>query len=311
MNVTLRPNLWLLSVGVIALVSLAASAQDASGSFDRTLNLTGPARLDVRSGAGSITIRRGAADRVHVTGRITVWPRAFRSSADARDLVQRLESDPPIDVSGNQVRIGYFGRDADGEHVSISYEIEVPTGTEVASRTGSGNQDVSGVGGPTEVHTGSGNVVLRDVGGPVVARTGSGSIRAEAIAGAFDGQAGSGSIALTQVEPGDVSATTGSGSVSLRGVRGALRAHTGSGLIDVQGEQKGAWDLESGSGAIRIDLPDDAAFDLDARAGSGGVHTSRPLTIQGSIDTHHVVGRVGSGGPELHVQTGSGRVTID
>ncbi len=311
MNVIMRRSLW-LPAAVASLAALSAVGQDADGSFDKTVSVDGAARLEVRTGSGAVTIRRGAAGEVHVVGRLRVWSRLFHSSADTQELVRRFESDPPVEVASGQVRVGYFDDDAfDHDHVSISYEIEVPADAEVMSHTGSGSQEITGVEGSAEAHTGSGSIRLRDLGGRVIARTGSGSIRADGIGGAFDGETGSGSITLAQAGSGDVRASTGSGSLELRGVNGALHAHSGSGRIEVDGRQQGAWDLETGSGSVRIALPADAAFDLDAHTGSGGIHLGRPVTIQGAVDEHRVSGRVGAGGPALRVRTGSGSVTID
>ena len=47
---------------------------------------------------------------------------------------------------------------------------------------------------------------------------------------------------------------------------------TGSGRITVDGRQEGDWKIDSGSGSIRVRLPDDAAFQLDAESNSGGIN---------------------------------------
>src|SRR5690606_32273959 len=121
------------------------------------------------------------------------WWRGGRSAEETAELIRRLESDPPIEVSGNRVRVGHpadeYFRDSHGG-ISISYEIEVPAEASIVSRTGSGAQEIRGVTGPVDVSAGSGGIELADVGGPVVARTGSGSVRAHGIRGAFDARAG-------------------------------------------------------------------------------------------------------------------------
>jgi len=196
-------------------------------------------------------------------------------------------------------------------NVSISYEILVPASTEVKSHTGSGSQSITGVAGPVEAGTGSGKVTLTDIGGPVNARSGSGSIRADNIAGAFEARAGSGSIRLTQVAPGDVVVRTGSGSSVLHGVVGALYVRAGSGRIEVDGQQEGPWNIDTGSGSVRIKLPENAAFELDAHTGSGGITVDHPLTIQGKISRKHMRGDVRGGGDLLTIETGSGGIRIE
>jgi DUF4097 and DUF4098 domain-containing protein YvlB len=144
----------------------------------------------------------------------------------------------------------------------------------------------------------------------VKADTGSGAIKAERIAGGFDADTGSGSVSLTQVAPGDVDVSTGSGSITLQGVVGALRADAGSGRVVIQGSQAGDWDIDTGSGSIKIDLPDDAAFQLDAKSNSGGITVDHPVTVQGKISKRHLRGEVRGGGDSLKLDTGSGSIKV-
>jgi DUF4097 and DUF4098 domain-containing protein YvlB len=195
--------------------------------------------------------------------------------------------------------------------VSVSYEIEVPEETAVRSRTGSGNQTLSGVRGPVNVGAGSGTVTLSDVDGPVEARTGSGSVRAEGIAGAFEGHTGSGSVRLVQSGSGDVEVSTGSGRSELSGIDGALRVRAGSGSITVDGEPKGRWDLETGSGSMRVRVPQDTGFELNAQSGSGVIEIDHPVTVQGRLERGRLTGQVSGGGPLLRLRTGSGNIRIE
>ena len=52
----------------------------AEGTFERTLNVSGPVDLDVRTGAGDITITVGADNTVHALGRIRARASWFGSS---------------------------------------------------------------------------------------------------------------------------------------------------------------------------------------------------------------------------------------
>jgi DUF4097 and DUF4098 domain-containing protein YvlB len=161
------------------------------------------------------------------------------------------------------------------------------------------------------VSTGSGGITLDEVGGAVAARTGSGSINAAGIGGAFEAHTGSGSVSLVQSAAGDVVISTGSGSADVSGVEGALRMRTGSGGLRVQGTQRGTWELQTGSGSIAVRLPQDAAFDLDAHAGSGGVYSDHPIAVQGRIAPDRLNGTVRGGGPLLQARTGSGGIRIE
>ena len=117
-------------------------------------------------------------------------------------------------------------------------------------------------------------------------------------------------IYLLQTAPGDVVISTGSGSSELNGVIGAVRASAGSGSITIDGRQEGEWRIRTGSGSVRVHLPEDAAFDLDAESSSGGIEIDHPLTVEGRITRTKLSGKVRGGGPLLFIDTGSGGIRI-
>jgi hypothetical protein len=285
-------------------------AQTATGEFERTVNVTEPVALDVTTGSGSITITRGAGGEVMVRGSIRVRAGGERSAAEAEALARRLETEPPIEVTGSSVRVGHLDEE-DRRNVSISYAIEVPAATSVISRTGSGDQSVAELDGAVDARTGSGAITLTDIEGAVEVSTGSGDIVAERIAGAFDGSTGSGSIDLVQTASGAVAVATGSGSVTLKGVENAARARTGSGRVAIDGVPGGPWDVETGSGSVHLRVPADAAFSLDLRTSSGAVETSHAVTMVGSIPRGTLRGDVRGGGSLVHVRTGSGSIRVE
>ena len=302
-----------LSIGTFGALALScglAFAQPATGVFERTVTVAEPVALDVTTGSGSITISRGAAGQVVVQGSIRVHTGSGRNAAEAEALARRLETDPPIEVTGGTVRVGHLDEE-DRRNVSISYEITVPAATSVVSRTGSGRQSLADLGGAVDARTGSGEITLSDIEGSVEVSTGSGDIVAERIAGAFNGSTGSGSIELVQTASGAVAVATGSGSVSLSGVQSAARARTGSGRIDIDGVPGGLWDVETGSGSVYLRVPEDAAFSLDVRTSSGAVETSHAVTMTGSIARGALRGDVRGGGSLVHVRTGSGSIRVE
>jgi Toastrack DUF4097 len=318
-----------LAMWPLALVVLLAASAMAFGesgcSFARTLHVSGAVNLQVETGAGSISVRPGNASEVKVCAHVrrSNW---FGASQEA---VDRLINNPPVQQSGNDIRIGHIDDPELRRGVWVSYEVVTPANTQLRSSSGSGNQDISGISGMLDTntgsgsvrvsdigsgvraHTGSGNVEIEDVKGSVLARTGSGSIRATGVAGGFDGQTGSGHLVLEQTSQGSVRAETGSGGIELRHVRGSLQAQTGSGSIKADGDPTGAWMVHTGSGSVELRFPQDASFDLNAHTGSGSISLNHPVTVQGSIGRKEVQGKVGGGGVPVRVETGSGSISID
>lgn len=311
MNPTLsfRCILWCTA---LLLAFWSADAVAAKGSFYETYSVSDPILLDVTTGSGKIEIRTGTTGEVSVTGKISVGTGWFkRSSAEAQEIVEELETSPPIEIEDGLVRVGHIEERRLRRNVSISYEIVVPADTEVKSHTGSGSQSISGVSGPVEADSGSGRLTITDIGGSVKARAGSGSIKADGVAGAFEAHVGSGGIRLKQTAPGDVKVSAGSGSIELHDIVGTLHARAGSGRIEVDGHMAGPWDLDTGSGSVYVALPDDAAFTLDAESNSGGIVVEHPVTIQGKVSKKRMQGEVRGGGETLRIETGSGRIRVE
>lgn len=310
---------------LVTLQSVPAVAA-AEGSFQRTLQVSGTTGIDLSTGSGSVQVRTGNSGQVQVTGhvKVTNW-----LDGDSENRLQTIVSNPPIEQSGNDIRIGHIS-DAELMHnVSISYELVVPAETRLRSHTGSGSQNVQGLNDEVDIESGSGGLRISDIGatvrgqtgsgdiaieqvkGNVRAKTGSGSIHATQIFGSFEGSTGSGHIVLEQAAAGAVRAETGSGGMELRGVQGSLEATAGSGTVSAEGNPTASWTVRTGSGGVHLKLASDAGFDLNARTNSGSISVSQPVTVQGTINHKELRGKVHGGGVPVEVETGSGNIEIE
>jgi hypothetical protein len=315
----------------LTLAPAIAEAQRAEGSFERTLAVTGPAEIEVMTGSGRIEVRSGPAGHIEVSARIRAadgrgWIGRGRLTPEER--VRRIEANPPIEQTGSIVRIGRIDDEDLRNGVSIAYTLTVPADSSLRSRSGSGSQNIEGVGGAVDASSGSGSLTLKNVGSGLRVSTGSGSIVADGVGGSFHAKAGSGSIRATgvngaisvktgsggidvsQAGGGDVEASSGSGPLQLRGVRGAVRASTASGRLEVEGDPTGDWRLSAASGSVRVRLPEHKGVEVDASSGSGNINVGFPVTVSGTIGRKSVRGSARGGGPLLHVRTASGGIEI-
>ncbi len=301
-------------------------ARSVEGSFDRTLKVTGPVDMTVTTGSGKIQVRVGGSGTVQVSGRINASDGLW--GPDAAEKVRYLEANPPIEQTGNVIRIGQINELKYRQNVSISYELVVPLETRLESKTGSGSQTIEGIRGPVTVSSGSGQLTLSEIGdrvkahtgsggislngaqGSVELNTGSGSIRAVRVGGAITAGTGSGDLALAQSAPGDVEVETGSGGIEVSGIRGSFRARTGSGHITAAGTPTGEWNVHAASGGITVNLDPGSGFDLYAHTSSGRITVNHPLTVEGSFRNKEIRGKVRNGGPLLELRTGSGNIVV-
>lgn len=280
-----------VSCGVLAVLASGCEVDaraSAEGAFDRTLAVSGPVELDIRSGSGSVQIDTGPADAVRVVARIraNAW-----FAGDSEDRVKRIEAAPPIEQTGNTIRIGQMRDDHLYRNISIYYDVTVPDDTRVRSRVGSGRLTINHVRGPVDVSNGSGGVRLRQIGGDIRATAGSGGIDVEDAGGGLE-------------------ARSGSGGIGIRGVHGAVSARAGSGGIHIEGQPLKPWDLRAGSGGITMRVLGDTPFDIDARSGSGGISNAQPISAAGTLARQRLQGKVRGGGAAVQLVAGSGGIRI-
>jgi DUF4097 and DUF4098 domain-containing protein YvlB len=270
-----------LAAAILAFAAVPALATEAT--FERNLTVNGHVELTVATGSGHIHITHGSGNTLHISGRVkSNW-------GSNEQKVREIANNPPIEQTGNIVRIGQ--RHENLHNISIDYDIEAPANSFLEASSGSGDVTDDGVGQNTKLSTGSG------------------SIHATGLQGGFTANTGSGDIYAEQTGSGDVKAQTGSGNVELKNLHGSLRAGTGSGDIKIAGTPSSDWKLETGSGSVEF-WAGNNGFNLDASTGSGSVHTDQEMAVQGSFDKHHIVGKVHGGGPTVRIETGSGDVRV-
>jgi DUF4097 and DUF4098 domain-containing protein YvlB len=274
-------KLFAFAAAVLALAAVPALASEAT--FERNLTVNGHVELNVSTGSGHIHLTHGSGDRIHILGHVkSNW-----GSNDAK--VQEIAKNPPIEQTGNIVRIGQHHENY--HNISIDYDIEAPANAFLEANSGSGDIKDDGVGQNAKLGTGSGSIHATGLQGGFIVNTGSGDVYAE------------------QTGQGDVKAQTGSGNVELKNVNGSLHGGTGSGDIKVSGNPTSDWKLGTGSGSVEF-WAANAPFTLDASTGSGSIHSDPEMVVQGSFDKHHMVGKVHGGGPTVRIETGSGDIRI-
>jgi len=274
-------KILLAATALLALATVPALASEQT--FERTLTVSGHVELNVATGSGNIHITRGSGTQVHIFGKVK------SSWGTNDDKVREIAANPPIEQTGNIIRIGQHHENL--HNISIDYEIQAPADSILDAGSGSGNVTDEGVGENAKLNTGSGNVHATGLKGNFSVGTGSGNVYAE------------------QDGAGDVKAGTGSGNIELKNIKGTLKAETGSGDIKAGGAPTGPWKLETGSGSVELWVGN-APMTLDAESGSGSIHSDKEMLTQGSTDRHHVTGKLNGGGPTVRVETGSGDIRI-
>src|SRR4029077_73697 len=172
-----------------------AMGPSASGSFDRTLSVSGPIRLELNNTSGDVSITGSADGKVHVhaDARSSGW--GFESP---EKRLNELLANPPIEQRGSTIHIGEEMRNL--RNVSISYKIEVPHDTEIASTLLSGTQTIQDVRGPVKAEAMSGSIRVSHIERHTQLSTLSGSIRADTIGDDFRANSASGTVTVSNIK---------------------------------------------------------------------------------------------------------------
>ena len=318
----------LVALSCLLLAALAgagcAMGPSVSGSFDRTLSVSGPIRLELTNASGDVSITGSADGKVHVHADAYASGMGFESP---EKRLNELLANPPIEQHGDTIRIGEEMRRL--RNVSISYTIEVPHDTEVASTLLSGAQTIQDVRGPVKAEAASGSIRVNHIERQTQLSTLSGSIRADNIGDDIRANSASGTVTVSNIKGdvrisalsgstqitkpgGRVDASTASGSVDVEGATSDVKAHAASGRVNVQGNPGASsyWDLKTASGSVLLGVPANANFHLAAEAVSGEIKTDIPVMVE-EQGKHSLRARVGSGnGGRIEVHTVSGEIRL-
>jgi DUF4097 and DUF4098 domain-containing protein YvlB len=320
-----RNRLGAFAVMLAAAVATGCGSQpSAEGSFDKTLTVSGPIRIELTNGSGDSQITTGPPGEVRIHGEIQV--RAWSDKTGQR-RVEEIQSNPPVTQDGSLIHIG--GLSWRSKEVSIDYTITVPVDAEIRATTGSGDLEINGLKGPANFTAGSGDIKASKIAGDVQVTAGSGAVELSEIGGQIQVTAGSGDITLDRIQGdirlqtgsgalevtdpgGKLEANTNSGDVTIRGASADIRTHTSSGDVSVEGNPgaNNYWDFHTVSGDVVLQVPPAASFRLYARSSSGEIQAEVPVSMEGTSGKHEFRARIGDGKSRVEVTSSSGDISL-
>jgi DUF4097 and DUF4098 domain-containing protein YvlB len=309
-----------LAVCAAAIVTVALAAAPALAEqkyeekFEKTVPLSKTGLFALGSVSGNIEVMTWKEAQVKIEA-LKV------SKADTQDKAKENAAKVTIEVTAeaDAVRVetkypkrngGFWG--GDSIKVSVDYKVWVPEQAGVDLSSVSGDVEVASIGGKAKITCVSGNVGLRGAAGADIKLT-SGDLTMENISGDAYVKGVSGDIDVTKVK-GSIKAEAVSGDIKLLEVSDAstIDVKTVSGNVTYQGVIKpGAHDeFKTMSGDVRVTIPADSSFDLEASTFNGDINSEFPITTNGKISPREIRGTVGKGGATLSVKTFSGNVDI-
>ncbi len=303
--------LFPLVAGLLGSVACDIEDLDIGGSerytqdFHYSYPLQPGGRLSVDNSNGSIEISGWDQNTIDISGT------KYARTTELRDAL-RIE----IDHAADSVQIRTVRPSNRRGNMGAKYIIKVPRRTEL-ERIASSN----------------GTIHAFDVEGAARLKTSNGGVRAENLHGNLDVQTSNGSIEVQNLD-GGASLHTSNGRVHADEVRGSLEADTSNGGIHVRlvkpeagrpvklETSNGPIELTmeslnqneihatTSNGAITVHLPGGIGADLAAHASNSSISTEFDVSTTGTLDKHHLEGKIGAGGPEIELSTSNGSIRL-
>ncbi len=332
----MRTKKSLTSLTVLAFFLLALGLSPASSmakekyeeTFEKTVTLAKDGKVYLKNLAGDIDVKTW--DRGEV--KIDALKVSKHSSMDkAKEYAGLVKINVAEEGGTLTIKTEYPKKGPRGMSVSVAFKLTIPSGATADINSVSGDLTLTNIGGAAKAETVSGNVTLEKIAGTLKGKTTSGSV---IVIGAAKGaycKSVSGNVKVNDVN-GDAELYTVSGTIKAGSVKGSITAENTSGgvkLIDVTNAKvikaktlsgdvdyvgvifsDGSYNFRSHSGDVILSIPQDAAFDLEAKTFSGSIDSEFEITLTGKISKKQLKGSVNGGGATLEAKTFSGDIHI-
>ncbi len=230
-------------------------------------------QVEIESASGDVRVHAKSGAAFSVVGRVHAWS---VDKTRAQAVADQVRAAPPIERSGDLVRIGRTRSASWSEGYSIDYDITLPSAVQASVFSASGDVEVTGVEGEVKVDSASGQVTVNGAGAARV--------------------------------------NSASGDVTLREIAGDLEVDSSSGDVRIEAtpSAQSQWQVDVSSGDVTMTVAPTAAFHFDASTSSGAVSSGLPLRIQGRIDSDALHGEVGNSenNARVKVRTSSGDLRL-
>jgi hypothetical protein len=302
MHRTLTPSLswWPALLATLAFALLAPvpgySAGQVAETIERSFSVADHPTVVVRNVDGRTQIAAGSERKVLVRAVKEV------NRAGSKEEAQRAAAEVQvrIDQVGNRIEVEAiyprqwfsFGLKP---QVLVRFEVTMPSAADLEARTVDGPLDVEGIDGRVQIASTDGPVAVRSCAGRIEARTTDGDLLLDGVRG-------------------EVRAHSTDGKVIIAGLLNILEVSTTDGGIEIDAEDgsrmNAEWSIRSTDGDVHLRLPEDFAADLDIATGDGHITNDYPVTMQGQVSSHRLMGKMFHGGELLRIRTSDGDIQI-
>lgn len=278
------------AVAAVTVLAVGAGAARAQSTLDTTIAVRSGARLSIQNYNGDVMVRGWNRQQIRISAEYD-------------------RGRPEIEVSGLDVRIRSVHRRG---HDDVTFEISVPTGTQVDINGMSVDVDLVDTCGDVSVTTLSGDISVRCADDASINST-SGDVTLADIRGRAEVNATSGTIEARGVR-GVAQLHAVSGDISMSEMQGSqLEAETVSGEVDFVGRilDNGRYRFASHSGDVTVRVSGTLNAAIETETFSGEMTSDWPIEIQGgTVITKSMSFRLGTGSARLRLSSFSGTISL-
>lgn len=276
----------LFTIGFFAAtLALTAALPLRADEVSKTFPISGRAKVRIETDDASVRVSTGDIKQVELRVEYSGYKldRDLRVSTDQDGDSVRI-----VVKTGNLWSWGVH-------HASLRVEVHMPANADLSARAGDGSIEAEAINGNVDLTTGDGSITVDDLKGTLRFHSGDGHIEGRGLDGTVDASAGDGSIRLDGRFDG-LSIRTGDGSVSARAAAGSKIASN--------------WNIHTGDGSVDLEIPGNLPATLDASTQDGHLSVGLPVTVEGSISSSSIHGKLNGGGNTLTIHTGDGSIHL-
>lgn len=178
---------------------------------------------------------------------------------------------------------------------SVRVEIHMPINADLQVESGDGSVETDALLGKVDIKTGDGHISLNGVKGDIRLHTGDGHIEGRDL-------------------DGNLEATSGDGHMNIAGRFDSLNLKTGDGSINAHARAGSkivsGWTVHTGDGSVDLVVPSDLQANIDASTSDGHISLDIPVTVEGTLSTSQIHGKMNGGGQPLSIHTGDGSIRL-
>ncbi|HSM26317.1 MAG TPA: DUF4097 family beta strand repeat-containing protein [Anaerolineaceae bacterium] len=266
--------------------------------------------VEMENSFGSIEVRDmqdGALKVKNTNGKITLrginivdFPMRVTNEFGDVNIYQANTNELFVSITNGNVNL---------ENIMVSGDIDLSNNF--------GNVDyLSGQGKKLTVKSLNGTITLRGikVDEKLVAGTDFGNLKlSDTLAADYDLSTKNGRIDLDGAESAKIKSVTDFGDIEMVNIKDSIvEIETKNGTIKLNGSlAEGDHRIKSEFGNISVRLPASTSINCDIKTNFGKITSEFDLTVSGSIDEKHLVGKINDGGGLLIIETQNGNINLE